>query len=87
MALQKTLSTNFGVDGNYIKIENIEGDKTTLRINVVLYANQAARDNKLAALKSWHLEIPTPTGTGNDLMVDLYNHLKTLPEFSGAIDV
>lgn len=91
MALQKTITTDFGTSGNYSKISEFHGNRngntSTVSFMVQLFAdNQARLDNK-KPLKIDMFEITIPTGTGNDLLVDLYSHLKTLDEFSGATDV
>lgn len=87
MALQKQISTDYGIDGNYIKITNINANKESVSMTVHLYASQTARANTSQPLTGYVFECALPTGTGNDLLVDLYAHLKTLPEFAGATDV
>jgi len=84
MALQKTFTTKFGVNGDYIKIEDYAGDKMSVTISVSIYADAQARtDNKRPLeLLTYVTSVPT-----TDIMPALYDHLKTLPEFSGAIDV
>ena len=83
MALQKTISSQYGVDGNYIKIDRYNGDKDKIRVSVVLYLSGQARVDEKDPLQYWMFELPTPS---TDLLPALYTYLKTLPEFEGAID-
>lgn len=87
MALQKTISTSFGVNGDYVKIHKFTADKDNVQIDVQMFVDQAARNAGNSPIKYWQFSTALPTGTSNDIMVDLYDHLKTLPEFSGAVDV
>lgn len=90
MALQ--LNYNFdqvGIESStaYAKIEVFSGNKENTALHVDVYINEAARNSNKSPLKSFDFYIPTPTGTGNDLLVDLYNYLKNnVEEFQDAID-
>lgn len=85
MALQLNKETPFGISGNYIRIDRINGDKETVIFEVFLYVDQAARDSGKDPLM--HIGTFGTSMPNTDFMPALYNHLKTLPEFSGAIDV
>lgn len=86
MAIQKSIMTQYGLTASscYIKIHRFNGDKNIIRFDVELYFNADARNNNNQSLEYRSFEIPTPN---TDLFPALYNYLKTLPEFSGALDV
>ena len=86
MALKQniTLKNNFGDDvtfaDSYIKIEKVAGNKEQIGINVSFYKKQNEQivDNKNYLF--------TPSLDGKNFIAQAYDHLKTLPEFAGAID-
>lgn len=86
MALRKTFTSLQSVQATnaYHKIRDVNGDKNNIRFTVESFYDQAARDNNKEPLEYRSFEIPTPN---TDLFPAMYNHLKTLPEFTGAIDV
>ena len=86
MALKKTttLKNNFGDDVTfidaYIKIEKLDGNKEQIGINVSFYRklNEQIIDNKNYLF--------TPLLEGKNFIAQAYEHLKTLPDFAGAVD-
>jgi hypothetical protein len=71
--------------GCYLRIVRLGGDKDTLRVSVEAYANeQARRDGKMPILI--HTHVVTATEVAGPLFPALYAHLKTLPEYAGAVD-
>ena len=86
MALKKTttLKNNFGDDVTfidaYIKIEKLAGNKEQIGINVSFYRklNEQIIDNKNYLF--------TPLLEGKNFIAQAYEHLKTLPDFAGAVD-
>ena len=68
----------------YYRISDVRYNTSSIDFNVLMYANETARNaskqeltNKVYALAY------TP---GDEAMANLYTHLKTLSEFSGAVD-
>jgi hypothetical protein len=67
-----TISDNF-----YIKVETISGSKAN--VNCVV----SFKGEKIELIKRFEFE---PTMDGGNFIAQAYEHLKTLPEFTGAID-
>ena len=86
MALQCNYTTRFGFvqTDAYIKIATFDGDKTKIDLVVAIYASQAARDSGADVLETKPYRIPYSDGLS---IAALYTHLKTKPEFGGAMDV
>ena len=86
MALKKQviLKSNFNDDvafnNAYIKIENVNGNKTSMRFEVYIYKE---KNGFVVDRKSYAF---VPTLEGNNFIAQAYEHLKTLPEFEGAAD-
>lgn len=73
------------LEGCYLRIVKLSGDKDALRLNIEAYANeQARRDGKMPILIYTH--VVTTTEVAGPLFPALYAHLKTLPEYAGAVD-
>jgi hypothetical protein len=96
MALRKTIQTegkslvqtNWGVIDNgtqfvsfiaYIKVDNVYGDKTQLTANV------SFKGETQSFTKQYQIPALVENGSAN-FIAQAYTHLKTLPEFSGAVD-
>jgi len=97
MALLKKISTNLGIDGEYVKVNNVRIDMTAdgagfaVRVVYSLYFNSAVRQSGKQPLISAGAIIPSANITAEQ--VDFANALrmgylllKTLPEFAGAQD-
>jgi hypothetical protein len=86
MALKKqiTLVSNFGdnvlFNEAYIKVENLTGNKSYIRIDVSI---QKKVDEQIVDRRNFTF---TPDLGGKNFISQAYDHLKTLAEFSGAID-
>jgi hypothetical protein len=86
MALKKqiTLKSNFGDDVTfneaYIKVEVLIGDKSQLRIDVSVHKKQ---NEQVVDRKNYFF---TPDLDGKNFIAQAYDHLKTLEEFSNAVD-
>ena len=61
----------------YIKVEKISGDKSLLNADVS-WTGESVRGRRNYAF--------TPNLDGANFLIQAYEHLKTLPEFSGATD-
>lgn len=86
MALTKnvTLKNNFGEDsvfGNaYIRVDKVIAGKASMVASVAFYK---AKDG--AAITTQQHECPVDLDGGN-FIKQAYEHIKTLPEFAGAVD-
>lgn len=86
MALKKqiTLKSNFGDDVTfneaYIKVETLIGNKSQLRIDVSVHKKQ---NEQVVDRKNYFF---TPDLDGKNFVAQAYDHLKTLEEFSNAVD-
>ena len=65
----------------------IEGGKTSLRCHMLCYADQTAADTNSGEYAGFNFEfVPNMVSTDN-FIKQAYDYAKTLPEFSGAVDV
>jgi hypothetical protein len=85
MALQKnlTLENNFDEQSMfpnaYIKVQSVSGNKERMTAVVVMHKE---KDGFCLRSKSYNF-VPD---LSSNFIAQAYNHLKTLPEFSGAMD-
>jgi hypothetical protein len=83
MALKKNIDSQFGITINdaYIRVENISFDSAkTMRFFVRIYAKQ-----NFPALSEQQMELAFDMD-GENPYVQVYQYLKTLPEFTNAIN-
>jgi|APSaa5957512535_1039671.scaffolds.fasta_scaffold12823_2 hypothetical protein len=66
----------------YIKVESVNSTKSRASIMVEIYDEGVK--NKIAVKR---LEFTPDLESGHNIIKQAYLHLKTLPEFSGALDV
>jgi len=85
MALQIVYDTEYGINllTAYAKVSTYRGDKATLNFEVLIWADLAARDGGKERMAQRMYSIPY----NQQVIADLYIYLKTLPEFTGAVDV
>jgi len=87
MALQKTitLEDNFGINQTflnaYIKVSKVSGDKQGVSATVA-YLNQ--KGGRTLKTKQF---VFTPSMDGDNFIRQAYEYIKTLDEFTGALDV
>ena len=90
MALQLDKITDTGVVGSYWKITNIRRDayRNITVFDVSLYINKDARDSGKSPLdvNSYIADSIDWVNSENNIVTDCYNYLKTLAEFSTAVD-
>jgi len=85
MALKKQLAINFlgqdiSFNNAYIKVVKVNGDKTTITASVdTLTEANGQQISRVDYIFSHDLN------NGN-VIAQAYQHLKTLPEFAGAVD-
>lgn len=82
MALRKNESTEFGFDvsNTYQRIQNIKLAKTSMDFQVSVYAQI---DKAAFKYKNFACAYDI---NGENPFKQAYTHLKTLPEFAGAVD-
>jgi hypothetical protein len=86
MALQlQVIDDKTGASIQYIRVmPNVRADKTHYFAQVVFYATKAARDSNKLAVSSRTITVPILPGTPLQVV---YDELKKLPGFIGAVDV
>ncbi len=83
MALKKQFTSPHGVTFDaYCRVENVVLDKKNIAFAVFMYADGG---NGAPALHSFAKTIQHDFN-GPNTIKQVYDHLKTLPEFSGAAD-
>jgi hypothetical protein len=81
MALKKSFEhCGVNVNNGYLKISEFSGNKTQIGFVLAFKANADAD-----AIKHSQFNF-VPNLEGQNFIAQAYEHLKTLPEFSGAID-
>ena len=93
MAISKTIIMDNGlvIQNAYIKVIHLDGNKNNLYFNIQVYVSKAIADadtnnrNYLGPIVGYII-VPDLESEDN-FIAQAYNYLKTLPEFSTAIDV
>jgi hypothetical protein len=86
MALAKNivLQDNFGDDKQfsnaYIKVDFLSGSKTDMRVAIGVYKEKDGK--KINSQQATFI----PNLSGSNFIAQAYEHLKTMPEFAGAVD-
>lgn len=90
MALQKSLSTNHGIElGNaYIRIDELSGNKNNVNLRVRTYASiEKCQSGCEWIQERIHDFTPTIEDGAPNFLKQGYEHIKTLPEYVNTIDV
>lgn len=77
------VQTGLTITNAYTKISRFQGDKLNVRFDVETYVSSQSRLDGKSAISHQSYEIPYGNGFS---ITSLYTYLKTLAEFSGAID-
>jgi len=87
MALKLAVSTQFGVPAPdaYARITNFYGTKDQLQVQEAIYYNEEARHNNLSTVKENAHYIAMEDLKG-DLIPAIYEVLKTMADYQGAVD-
>jgi len=87
MALKLSVPTQFGVPAPeaYAKITNFYGTKDQLQVQVAIYYNEEARHGNLSTVKENAHYIAMEDLKG-DLIPAIYEVLKTMADYQGAVD-
>jgi hypothetical protein len=89
MALKKIIEVNSGITVNdaYVRIDGLRGNKDKIMLTVSVYKDkQAQTDGKNPADQKLYNFIPDITDTSLNFVKQGYLYLKTLPEYSDALD-
>jgi hypothetical protein len=87
MALQINYNSDqFGIlaNGAYAKIDSFRGNISRVTFDVSYYVSQEARLEGKSPIGTFIFSVPY---SDSMTYASVYNYLKTLPEFSGALDV
>lgn len=91
MALQLSKTLDNGFIGNYIRATSItiDADNDIAIVGLCLYVDAAGRTagNQPVSLDHISMTAADFTGVSTDWQTVVYNHVKTLTDYSGAIDV
>jgi len=89
MALKLAVSTQFGVPAPeaYARITNFYGTKDNIQVQVAIYFNEEARHGNLSTVKenAHYINLADLAGKG-DLIPAIYEVLKTMADYQGAVD-
>ena len=87
MALRLPVQTQFGVPAPeaYARITNFYGTKDQLQVQVAIYFNEEARQGNLSTVKENAHYIAMEDLKG-DLIPAIYEVLKTMADYQGAVD-
>ncbi len=81
MALQKTvIFKGITLDGAYLKIQSFSGSKELLKFDLATHSRAGEQAITVASF-----EMPYSIEGANPIK-QAYDHLKSLPEFAGAVD-
>ena len=89
MALKLSVQTQFGVPAPdaYARITNFYGTKDQLQVQVAIYFNKDARDSNLSTVKeNAHYIAIADLPKGMDFIPAVYEVLKTMADYQGAVD-
>lgn len=88
MALQMQHETQFGLtlENAYVRILSFRGDRENVMVCAGFYASKEARDLEKPAIETTEFSLSTPNAEDN-FFAAIYAHMKTLPQFTSAIDV
>jgi hypothetical protein len=87
MALLLNMATSplgIGFPTAYARVARVSGDKNTSMVQVEIHANEAARLADARPIETRFHTFPMPATS--PLYPTLYNALKALPEYAGAVD-
>ena len=89
MALKLSVPTQFGpsADEAYARITNFYGTKDSIQVQVAIYFNEEARHSNLSTVKeNAHYIAIADLPEGMAFIPAIYEVLKTMAEYQGAVD-
>ncbi|WP_404466535.1 hypothetical protein [Planococcus rifietoensis] len=90
MAIQvdKVFESGITVKGCYLKIVNLSGNKNGVAINLGAFLDKETSDSGKPSIENQEFYFTPDTNEGaNEWLTQGYDFLKTLHEFSNAVDV
>lgn len=90
MALSKTitLDNDLQIPSAYLKITNVFGNKNAVDITLTIFTSKEASDNnEIRCGIKYYRFVPDVSETSPNFIKQGYEYLKTLDEYSDAIDV
>lgn len=90
MALSKTITTSHGLEipNAYIRVDRLGGNKNNLDIKVSVYVSDQTQNEGYPWVEQYTYSFAPSVETGAENFVkQAYLYLKTLPEFSDAVDI
>ena len=84
MSISNEVIKTVTLNDSYVKILSVEGNKSTIILNVGFYKKEDK--SQLIQTKQYEFS-PDVSNSSDNFIKQGYEYLKTLPEFSGAIDV
>ena len=90
MALKQTLTVkdNFGIEVQledcYVRVVSLHGTKTNMMANVDIFKKPEGEFPNVLLMNEKHEFEPRLDGP--NFIAQAYGHLKTLPEYQGAVD-
>ncbi len=87
MALKQTITLvdqfeeNVTFANAYLRVDRLEGGKNKMTVYLSFYKTPESKRNLVS--KTYNFE---PDLNGANFLAQAYTHLKTLPEFAGAVD-
>jgi len=91
MAIQKTIKTEFDTDfeNAYIKITEYHGDKNRIwfNVNALTTKNGKLVRRLYNIIENSATEYTCEIDINENVLAQAYNYLKSLPEFSNALDI
>jgi hypothetical protein len=89
MALRLPVQTQFGAPAPdaYARITNFYGTKDQIQVQVAIYFNEDARHQNMRTVKenAHYIAVEDINGKG-DLIPAIYEVLKTMADYQGAVD-
>lgn len=89
MALKKTIELDNGltIPDAYFSVDTIRGTKSKAEIGLNVHISEEAKgDGKAIVLQQSFSFTPSIEDGSPNIIKQAYLHLKTLPEFEGAVD-
>ena len=87
MALKLSIETQFGIKAPnaYAKVANFRGNKEQVQVQLVIYFDEDARIKELNAVREDSISMNMEDLKG-DLIPAIYEVLKTMADYQGAVD-
>jgi len=78
------LESGLSLNGSYLKITNFSGTEKELSFQLNVYADKTSFEEKRPPVA--YLSFVMEYNKGRDIFEQMYDYLKSLPEYTGAIN-